>query len=592
MTSRGTPAIVARVTSSAAFEEVDRLVDAFVQEEPVPGVAYGVLLDGELIHTRGIGTARVGRDTSPGPDTVFRIASMTKSFTAATVLHLRDEGLLRLDDPVAEHVPELAEPRSQGRDMPPLSIRHLLTMTAGFPSDDAWGDRQQDLDLDSFARLLRGGQSFAWMPGTQFEYSNLGYGILGRVITNVAGREYRDVVRSRLLQPMNMTSTAFDVDGLPAEQLATGYTRRDDAFVEEPLDGYGALASMGGLFSTVRDLARWIDGFLRAFSPRGGSDDHPLSRASRLEMQQPQRGIDPELQWTSIDQPPTAMALGYGFGLFTRSDLQLGRLVAHSGGYPGFGSHMRWHPASGLGVIVLGNRTYFEAMKVAEKMLRLLVNARVAPVRRIAPAPPLEAARLAIERLLEGWDDELAAATFSMNVDLDEPIERRRAEIDRLRETHGRLRRSEQPSTMESPFQLAWWLEGERGRVQVEISLDPQPEPKVQSLDLTSVPEPDARLREAAERLVGSNGDDVADLPLGDDLDRVSVQRDLRLVRALFGACSLGPCIAGDGAGATFRVSAERGDLDLILTENTETGRILAVRWAPCPVRPPLSDVR
>ena len=157
------------------LQVVDGLVDAFVLREPVPGVAYGVLVDGELIHARGIGTSRVGGDTTPTFDTIFRIASMTKSFTAATVLLLRDEGLLRLDDPVAAHVPELEAG-------PPMTLRHLLTMSAGFPSDDPWGDRQQDLEQGLFAEFLKGGQSFAWMTGTQFEYSNLGYGILGRVI--------------------------------------------------------------------------------------------------------------------------------------------------------------------------------------------------------------------------------------------------------------------------------------------------------------------------------------------------------------------------------------------------------------------------
>ena len=92
-------------------------------------------------------------------------------------------------------------------DSPPITIRHLLTMTAGFPTDDPWGDRQQGLDLGAFSKLLAGGLSFAWAPGTRFEYSNTGYGILGRLITNVAGREYRDVVRERLLRPLGMDST-------------------------------------------------------------------------------------------------------------------------------------------------------------------------------------------------------------------------------------------------------------------------------------------------------------------------------------------------------------------------------------------------
>ena len=368
----------ARRSLTDVLAQVDELVDAFVAAEPVPGVAYGVIVDGELVHTRGVGTVKVGTETTPDADTVFRIASMTKSFTAATVLLLRDEGRLQLDDPAAMHVPELQGQRPPVADAPSITIRRLLSMSAGFPGDDPWGDRQQDLDRDAFSEFLEGGQSFAFMPGTAFEYSNLGYAILGRIITNVTGQEYRDVVRSRVLEPLGMTSTGYEAAAFPAERLATGYARRDDAFVEEPFAGYGAFASMGGLFSTVRDLARWVDGFARAFAPRG-EDEHPLSRASRLEMQQVQRMIDPELTWTSVAELPTVVAMGYGFGTFVRSDMELGTVVAHSGGYPGFGSHMRWHPASGVGVVVLGNRTYFPALKIGDQMLRALGSRRGCP---------------------------------------------------------------------------------------------------------------------------------------------------------------------------------------------------------------------
>ncbi len=487
------------MSSADALKEVDRLVDGFVQANPVPGLAYGVIRDGELFHARGIGTTDIDRDDVPTTDTVFRIASMTKSFTAATILLLRDDGLLRLDDPVATYVSEM-------RTTQPITLRQLLTMSAGLPTDDPWGDRQQGLDLDRFAAFLAGGQSFAWTPGTTFEYSNLGYGILGRVITSVAGQEYRDVVRARLLEPLGMRATVYEAGDAPPDLLAKGYVRRDDAFVAEPFDGYGALASMGGLFSSVSDLTRWVDGFARVFT--GREDQHPLSRASRLEMQQAHRIMRPELTWTSVDALPSAFVAGYGFGLFVVQDLELGTVVAHSGGYPGFGSHMRWHPASGVGVVVFGNRTYFPAGKIAEQLLHALVRADVAPILRVGPAPALEAAREAVERLIGAWDDDLAASTFSMNVELDEPFEHRRAAIDKLHETHGALRRSDEPASGDSPLHLLWWLEGERGRVKAEITLDPQPTPKVQWLELISVPEPEPRVRRAAEEQVAAaNGD-------------------------------------------------------------------------------------
>src|SRR5688500_18752311 len=153
----------------AALQRVDEIADAKFAGWHVPGIAYGVVLNGQLVHGRGLGTLRVGEDAPPTTSSIFRIASMTKSFTAATVLLLRDEGRLRLDDPIAGYVPELANVRLPTTDSPPITIRHLLTMTAGFPTDDPWGDRQQGLDLGEFSRLLSNGLGFAWAPGTRFE---------------------------------------------------------------------------------------------------------------------------------------------------------------------------------------------------------------------------------------------------------------------------------------------------------------------------------------------------------------------------------------------------------------------------------------
>src|SRR4051794_25417281 len=234
-------------------------------EARIPGVAWGVIRGGELVHTGGAGTMRDGAERVPDADTVFWIASMTKSFTAATVLSLRDEGRLRLDDEVATFVPELAAWRHPASDAPPITIRHLLTMSAGLPTDDPWGDRQQGLPLDRFADLLRGGISTALPPDTRVEYSNLGYGILRRVITAVPGIEYDAVVRTRFLEPLGMTSTTYQLDAVPRDRLAVGYAKRDGTWTPDPIDPYGALAPMGGVFTTVTDLSRWVAGFIDAF---------------------------------------------------------------------------------------------------------------------------------------------------------------------------------------------------------------------------------------------------------------------------------------------------------------------------------------
>ena len=464
---------------ASGIGRIDEMADRAFAGWKVPGLVYGVVYGSELVHVRGLGTLRVGENATPDARSVFRIASMTKSFTAATVLSLRDDGLIQLDDPIDRYVPELEALRYPTTDSPRITIRHLLTMTAGFATDDPWGDRQQGLDLAEFASLLRGGLTFAWAPGTRFEYSNTGYGILGRLITNVAGSEYREVVRERLLAPLGMDETGFLEEEANPERLARGYVWRDGAFVEEPMDGYGALASMGGLFTTVTDLSRWIAGFIDAVPPRDGAgSSHPLTRATRREMQQPMVPADagigtnepPLFVWyPSADATAEAASLHYGFGLYQIDDLRFGQTVAHGGGYPGFGSNMRWHPASGLGVIAFVNHRYGPAARLVRDLLFELLRSDVI-VRRTRPGAATVAARSAVQRLISEWDDDLAARTFAMNVGLDEPLPARRATIERLRERHGSLRPDEhEPEESLTSLHSAWWLKGDRGRLRVEI---------------------------------------------------------------------------------------------------------------------------
>jgi CubicO group peptidase (beta-lactamase class C family) len=495
-------------------------------------------------------------------------------------------------------VPELEALRGPTADSPPITIRHLLTMAAGFPTDDPWGDRQQGLDLDRFADLLRGGLSFAWAPGVRFEYSNLGYGILGRLITNVAGREYREVVRDRFLEPLGMRSTTYLESEVPEPRLVHGYIWREDAFLDEPRDPYGALASMGGVFTTVRDLATWVGEFTDAFPPRDDPETgHPLGRASRREMQQPHRPFGPSIIHAGVDATPELDGGGYGFGLVALDHLRWGRIVTHPGGYPGFGSDMRWHPASGFGIIVLANGRYAPASRLARELFNGLLESGVPSARRIRAAAPTEAARAVVEGLLEGWDDAAAGGLFAMNVELDLPIAKRREAIRRIRETHGSLRPDpdERPES-QSPFDLTWWMRGARGRVKVEIQLSPEKQPRVQTLNLTSVPDPAPELVDAAAQIVAAlaSSDGASprwpeSLAVGPDVDRAALDRACRATEARFGTVRLGSAIAGDGVKtATFRLECARGKVDLRLERNPEDGVLTAVALVPVPLVPPL----
>jgi CubicO group peptidase (beta-lactamase class C family) len=560
------------MTLDEALLEVDRIFERFADRAIVPGFAWGVIVDGNLVRTGAGGTRCAGEQARPDADTIFRIASMTKSFTASTILSLRDEGRLSLDDPVARWVPDVADLRGPTRDAPPITIRHLLTMSAGLPTDDPWGDRQQGLPLDRFGELLRGGLSTALAPDTRFEYSNLGYGILGRVISAVTGTEYDDVVRTRFLEPLGMISTTYQLETVPRDRLAVGYVKRDGAWIADPIDPYGALAPMGGVFTSVTDLARWVAGFLDAFpardDPEGG---HPLSRASRREMQQVHRPEDPELRWSAADAPPDFDSGGYGYGLFVWNDLRLGPMIGHGGGYPGYGSHMRWHPASGIGVVGFSNMRYGPVVLPVRDALRVLVGAEPRRARRPRPWPETLAARSAVERLLETWDDATAADLFAMNVELDEPIALRRAAIERLGDMHGSLQPDEtEPAVSDTPAHLAWWMRGERGRVRIDILMTPERPTRVQKLGIMSIPDAPPGLTAVADRVVTLLGHPApawpGDVPLAADVDRAELDRNLRAAEAVWGPVELGRVIGGDGhTVARWRLTGPRGDLELEL---------------------------
>jgi hypothetical protein len=476
-----------------------------------------------------------------------------------------------------------------------VTIRQLLTMSAGLVTDDPWGDRQQDLPLDAFSRLLAAGPSFAWPPGSTFEYSNLGYGILGRVVTNAAGAEYGDVVRDRLLRPLGMTSTAYHEADISGERLAHGYVRRGDELVREGRDGYGALASMGGLFSTVRDLARWVSGFLDAFPARSDPEGpHPLRRASRREMQQVQRSFGAEVRPASPDVPPRIVAGGYGLGLVIFDDPDLGTVVGHAGGYPGFGSIMCWHPATGFGVIALGNIRYAPVMDPARDVLSGLVRDGHAPRRAVRPAPVVERCRVVAEGLIAAWDDAVADEAFAVNMDLDEPREARRAAVAAVAGMLGPFERDDaRPAVSCTAAHCRWWLRGEGGWAELEVLVTPEPVPRMQTFRVTAVGRPSDDLVAVAERLLAAAGSGTPDWPewlaAAGTLDTVAIERALRAGSARFGRMALGLPVAGDGrATTTWELVTERGGrATLRLALDPAGGAVTAAEILAAARRPP-----
>ena len=194
-----------------------------------PSIAWGIVQNGALVHAEGHGALDSG--ARPTAQTVYRIASMTKSFTAAAILLLRDAGALALDDPIVAHAPELKGAAST-QDAGPIRIRHLLTMSSGMANDDAWLDRHMDISDTGLDALLEQGVLFAGTTGDVFEYSNLGYGLLGRIAKRLTGQRVQEFISERLLVPLGMTQTTWAAP--EHNRWARPHRVVDDSVVADP----------------------------------------------------------------------------------------------------------------------------------------------------------------------------------------------------------------------------------------------------------------------------------------------------------------------------------------------------------------------
>ncbi len=470
----------------SAFPAIDQLVRDFATQSHVPGIAYGLVIDGTLAHVFVSGTRDIAARAPVDTATVFRIASMSKSFTAVAILQLRDAGRLSLDDPVSRHVPELASLRLPTGDSPAITIRHLLSHSEGFPEDNPWGDQQLSATDAEMAGMMRAGIPFSSAPGTAYEYSNFGFAILGRIVANLSGQPYAQYIRERVLLPLGMTVTTLEARTVPATRLAHGYRRQDGRWLEEEQLPDGAFGPMGGMLTSAADLGRWVAFMLDAWPPRDGDEGRVLRRASRREMQQVWR-VNGATALRDATGAPSLSAGGYGYGLGVRQTCRFRITVAHTGGLPGFGSLMRWLPEYGVGIVAMGNLTYTGWNGVADQALDLLAGTGALEPRQPQPAPVLVQMREQVTRLVTRWDDALGDSVAAMNLFRDEPRERRRVAIERVRLAAGDRCQPEGPFVVENALRGRWRLRCATGDLRVAITLAPTTPARVQFLDVTAI---------------------------------------------------------------------------------------------------------
>jgi len=325
---------------TALQDVVDEFAAAFARQHGLAGLAVGIVRDGQLVHTIDIGHASIERRLPVTAESVFRVGSISKTFTAIAVMQLVAGGRVDLDRPVNDYLRHYrveGPPQAQ-----PVTLRHLLTHTSGIGELRRYTDVFQPFigmavppgrTTPSFAEYYAPSLRAELPPGQKWAYANHGFTTLGAVIEDVTGERFADYVRREILDPLGMTGSDFVRNERVADQLCDGYARKRDR--NKPVRYLDIIPSpAGSLFSNVSDLARYVTALC--------NDGGPILGAALLdEMTRPQFRVDPRLA-----------AIGLAFFL---SDVDGHRVAGHDGGVPGFVSYLRFAPDDGVGVVVLTN---------------------------------------------------------------------------------------------------------------------------------------------------------------------------------------------------------------------------------------------
>ena len=373
-------------------------IEAQVAYRGWPGLSIAVVHDQDVFWTRGFGFADVERKVAAAPSTRYRVASITKTFTATAILQLRDGGKLRLDDEVRAHLPWFS-PMSAHTDAPPITIRHLLTHTAGLPREAAfayWTDGAFP-GIDD-VRAALSSQECPLPTENRWKYSNLALVIAGEIVSAASGMRWGEYVMRHILEPLGMRDTLVDTPALDDPRLASPYARRlpNGERDRAPATDARGISAAAGLTTTVEDLARFVMLQFRTGSPTSAVTPAPPKAAQIL------RGTTlAEMHRVHWLEPDWQAGWGLGFHIYRAKDRTL---VGHGGALRGYRTDFRFCPAERLGVVVFINADDGEARLVVDKAFEWLAPS-VARVME-PPRPVLDPAwSRYLGRYRNGWGD-------------------------------------------------------------------------------------------------------------------------------------------------------------------------------------------
>jgi CubicO group peptidase (beta-lactamase class C family) len=346
-------------------------INARIAYEGIPGLAIAIVHDKDLVWSCGFGVRDLATRAPVTPQTIFRIASITKTFTGTATLILRDRGKLDLDDPVAKHLSWFAYKNAYPDE--PVTIRHLLTHTSGLPREAAfpyWSENEfptREQMIEAFKT-----QESIFEPGTRIKYSNLAMALLGEVVAKASGMPYGQYIQTAILDPAGMKSTSVYLTPEFQKRLATGYGRRmpDGSRKPAPVMDAGGIAPAANISSTVEDMALYAAAHMQ--EDRG--DAGPLLKPATLR----------EMHRVSFVNADWDGGYGLGFSVAkTSSRLMYG----HAGWAGGHRSQLRISPSEKVAVIVMLNCDDGDATMIADRAM-----AMVAPViSRITSVPATQA---------------------------------------------------------------------------------------------------------------------------------------------------------------------------------------------------------
>jgi CubicO group peptidase (beta-lactamase class C family) len=472
------------------FPVIDKIFKEYADAHHLPGVAYGLVVDGKLVYKGNIGYTDIEKKIPVTSSSLFRIASMSKSFASMAILKLRDEGKLNLDDPAYLYIPELKNLKYPTVDAPHITVRHLMTHGAGFPEDNPWGDRQlADTDKD-LMEFLGKQISFSNPPDIAFEYSNLGFALLGKIITNVSRMQYQEYIKKNLLEPLGMKTTTYEYGDVAPDKLAHGYRWLNQKWNEEELlhdTKDGSWGAMGAMLSSIDEFASYMAFHLSAWPPGNAKDDGPIKRSSVREMHHPWRwnGFNPNYKYPN--GRTCAITSAYCYGLGWTKDCEGRTYIAHSGGLPGFGSQWRIMPDYGIGIVSFANRTYSPMGFVNLKILDTIVKIAQLQPMQLPASKILEQRKNELIKILPDWNNAQQSEIFAENFFPDYPIDTLKKYARDLYTKAGKII-SVKEVKAENQLRGSFIIEGEKTDIEIYFTLSPENPPLIQEYHIWEVP--------------------------------------------------------------------------------------------------------